>query len=102
MKVKLLAIGLLALLAFGLSERAEAKKANLGLCLKLYKGEYSHAAKYKAFATSNGGAPSSNFACGYSYGNASKAKAKAAAMKECKTRLVNGVRVKSCAIIDVQ
>ena len=75
MKVKLLAIGLFALLAFGQSQGAEAR----GRCLIKYRGVYFHAPKHKAFATSNGGPASSQFACGASWGG-SMAKVKADAL----------------------
>ena len=97
MKVKLLAIGLFALLAFGQSQGAEAR----GRCLIKYRGVYFHAPKHKAFATSNGGPASSQFACGASWGG-SMAKVKADALRRCKGFVGGGVKVKSCEIIDAQ
>ncbi len=97
MKVKLLAIGLLALLAFGLSQRAEAR----GRCPMQYKKEYLPAPLHKAFATANGGAPSSDFACGGAWGG-SMAKVKAVALRRCKRFDDSSAKGKSCEIIDAQ
>ncbi|MDP8997471.1 MAG: hypothetical protein M3O03_10800 [Pseudomonadota bacterium] len=95
MKLKLLAIGLLALLAFGLSERAEAR----GRCLMKYRGVYFHAPMHKAFATSNGDPVTSPVACGASWGG-SLIKVKADALKRCKGFEEGVMKGKACKIID--
>ncbi|HEY5364225.1 MAG TPA: hypothetical protein VIJ49_08500 [Aestuariivirga sp.] len=95
MKAKLLAIGLLALLAFGLSERAEAR----GRCEMQYKKEYLPAPLHKAFATVHGVAPSSQFACGGSWGG-SLVKVKADALRRCRGFDESGEKGKICKIID--
>jgi len=96
-KVKFLAIGLLALLAFGMSQRAEAR----GRCPMQYKSEYLPAPKHKAFATAHGGAPSSDFACGGSWGG-SLVKVKADALKRCRGFDESGEKGKFCKIVDAQ
>ena len=98
---KLLGIGLVVLFSFGISQSAQAKNPK-GQCLKFYNGVYAHAAGHKAFATTDGGAASARYGCGYSGRYNTKAEAIAEAQRRCKLAVVNGVRAKSCVIIDAK